>query len=1379
MSMQVTLRPPGLAPAAPSVMVAGRYRLEDRLGKGGMGTVYRAYDLTAGRHVALKRLSAENSERRSTRMFEREFRVLSGLRHPRIIAVYDYGLDESGAYYTMELLDGGDLRDRAPLPYTEVCLYLRDVACSLALLHSRRLVHRDLSPRNVRVTSDGRAKLLDFGALASFGKSSTVVGTPPAVPPEALYGGDLDQRADLYSLGTLAYWALTSEHAYPVKTLDELPLAWSRTLKPPSEVVASRGGLPEIPAALDELVLSLLQSNPLARPSSAVEVMAKLAVIGRLPPDEEPLWPASYLQGGKTVGRVRERAQLRKCMRSALAGHSSVAVIEAEQGMGSGRIFGEMAIEARQLGALAVVVNADEHPGAYGVATEVVQALLSARPELGRRALEPHRDMLARVLPGSEGRVSTRRMATLAERSSGDPREQRLRTLSALQSLVEAYVAEQPIVLAIRGFEHADEASASWLSGLARSTDGPLMIALSFDPHGKPVAPAALAALSNGSVLMKLRGLDQDEVHALVEGVFGKIQNTERLAAWLHRLTAGNPDRCLDLIRHLVENEFINFHSGVWALPMDLDDAALPSDLDAVLASRIARSTPQALRLVQALSVHRGPASFERVAAIAALEGIDEPLAAVEELEERGLLLSDERQVRFAHERGLDAVQRTLGESERKRLHAQLGRLLEGEGKNDPIARLDAGYHLLHGGEETRGADLLAAVGVELYADGEDMPLAVPALRAALDVYRKQKRGPRDLARVLGPLAISGFYTEYEVIETYGEQAEAVLADVTGLALARRMRPLLGHTLSAYLGLGSGLLRTAWALGPRRAYAAYLELVTLYSTVVTVLVGFGAMTLDATRTRRYARLPEPLTVLGRDHVGAFNVRLAQAIMLVPEDRHALALVRLDRLVERLDDPLPMRGETDGLRALMLSAVLYSLGAILASIADPRALVVADRLEGMGWQLQVMFANQIRAVYHGTRGEMALAIRYREQVELFAIQAGSSWQGEIWSTCSAGAWSKLIGDLLTMKRNAAQIESLARKVPSLRRNAVLARSACLILEGDVAAAYEIGNRVLAECEPRSYIGWSVTLAAHVHNVAALGDPARALELGTSGLARYDAADRLLAPFVVPLVIETALVEMQLRDHAAAATRIDGYLAEIGERGGPVTLGRLHEARALIALDSGDFASARLHASHVRRQFLPTENPALVARYEHLVQTMDGQDTGPAGGIRATLDLDEPLALRARRAMSDARTRSERYERALELLLEHSRAQRGRIFDCDDSILTLRAGAREGADAALEAASQELDAFTRHEERTQVTGSITEARSPSASQDRARTTCFLLSKKGDQGPRVVAVAAVEFAGRSLRVPPRSLLDALAEALVEPVAARATASFPPPPR
>src|SRR5258708_30505932 len=105
----------------------------------------------------------------------------------------------------MELLEGQDMRKAAPLPYREACRHLRDVATSLALLHARRLLHRDLSPGNVRMTTDGRCKLIDFGALAAFGTPPFIVGTPPVVPPEALAGAPLDQRSDLYELGALAY----------------------------------------------------------------------------------------------------------------------------------------------------------------------------------------------------------------------------------------------------------------------------------------------------------------------------------------------------------------------------------------------------------------------------------------------------------------------------------------------------------------------------------------------------------------------------------------------------------------------------------------------------------------------------------------------------------------------------------------------------------------------------------------------------------------------------------------------------------------------------------------------------------------------------------------------------------------------------------------------------------------------------------------------------------------------------------------------------------------------------------------------------------------------------------------------------------------------
>jgi len=156
---------------------------------------------------------------------------LSQLAHPRIIEVYDYGLERRSPYYTMELLDGEDLRERGKLPWREACALLRDVASSLAIIHSRGLVHRDVSARNVRCTSDGRAKLIDFGAMAPSGVSHRLVGTAPFVPPEALQLQALDGRADLYSLGALAYWTLAGRYAYPAHAFERLRNATSGALR--------------------------------------------------------------------------------------------------------------------------------------------------------------------------------------------------------------------------------------------------------------------------------------------------------------------------------------------------------------------------------------------------------------------------------------------------------------------------------------------------------------------------------------------------------------------------------------------------------------------------------------------------------------------------------------------------------------------------------------------------------------------------------------------------------------------------------------------------------------------------------------------------------------------------------------------------------------------------------------------------------------------------------------------------------------------------------------------------------------------------------------------------------------------------------------------
>ncbi len=1361
-------------------LVAGRYRVEARLARGGMGAVYRAHDRVRGRPVALKRLVADADARRRARMFEREYHTLAGLKHPRIIEVYEYGVDERGAYYTMELLDGRDLRELAPVPYRAACSYLRDVASSLALLHARRLLHRDLSPRNVRITSDARAKLIDFGALTGFGRNPTVVGTPPLVPPEGLYGAALDQRADLYSLGALSYWVLTGRHAFEVKRIDELQDAWNTHPLPPSALAPADAEGSSFPDELDHLVLSLLSRDPMARPSSAAEVIERLSVIAGLPPDQEPLSALSYLHGGKTIGRTRERAKLRKRLKAALGGAGSAVAIEAETGMGSGRILHDLAIGARLQGAVAVVVDAAQGSASYAVLEEIAHALFAALPHKAPAAMGEHQAALARFVPG-RGRHSTRLSAVSSESGGGDPRELRLRTQTALLAWLEALCAEVPLLIAVHNFHHADESSAALLAALARrSARGRLLLALAFDPSAVPSAAPALADVRQHAARIGLLGLDEDEVRALVEATFGAVPGSERLAARLHEATEGKPQACLDLMQHLVEQGVIAFAGGVWALPQELDLSELTAGRDHVLDERLARLDPDARRLMALLCVHRGPLPLERLESLAALERLREPLKLLSLLERHGVAVCDEEGARFVHRRMHAAAQHLLDEPERRRLHALLGAELLREEADDVETRLEAGWHLLEGGEERRGADLLAEMGSVLSLDADGMAAALPALRAALAAFRRQGRSKREQARLLASLVMSGFYVDRKLVDTYGDDAVAALQDVLGLSLARRLRPLLGRRLGDAIGLSVGLLRSVIDCGPRRALAAYKELATTFTLVIVFLTSAWALMLDAERAQHYAELLAPLRVLGADHAVEISYRYACALARLPEDRIADTLAACRKLLARVDGERPIRDMAPVHRSLIRGALLYSVGALETFRGDPEALRFAAELERSTLFMHELYAAQIRANYHGVRGELAEAERWVRRVELLARQAGSGWQADVWAPSSALLCNVLTGDLIGAKRVAAQLASLAREIPSLELHARGAVGFYTHLRGEHQRSSDIAAATIASVPPRSFIGWTTLIAGQMSSLTPLGRAEEARRLGLQTLALLDAEDRGISAMVVTLVTELARAEAELGELDVAASRLEAFLTELGEGGGPAVRATLHEARAQVALLAGDGPAARLHLSLMERCARPTGHPALIARCERLRRALDAGDGHALVTSRATLDLalpaeDELIALVRR-----FEGKGERHDCVLDLLLEHTGASSGALFGCEDGELVLLSPLGEETADALRAharARQELehrareDAVTLAQSVTPHAESVRGQRCAAAAEPPL--VAFMLEVAREHTTAPVAVAVLRPAPEPLREPPASLLRALGEALSEPLSASTEAN------
>jgi serine/threonine-protein kinase len=275
----------------------GSYRLVERLGAGGMGEVWKADHRLLARPAAIKLIRSPDETHGVVsddmrQRFEREAQAIAGLRSPHTVTLFDFGAAEDGAfYYAMELLEGLDadrvVRRFGPMPAERVVWILRQMCHSLSEAHACGLVHRDIKPANVFLCRYGEdhdfVKVLDFGiakAVAATSTSETVLtvanvirGTPAFIAPEqALGGGEVDARADIYSTGCVAYWLLTGDLVFTAPTAMKLLLAHAQSVpEPPS----ARTELP-IPAPLDALVLACLAKERDDRPASARCLLERL-----------------------------------------------------------------------------------------------------------------------------------------------------------------------------------------------------------------------------------------------------------------------------------------------------------------------------------------------------------------------------------------------------------------------------------------------------------------------------------------------------------------------------------------------------------------------------------------------------------------------------------------------------------------------------------------------------------------------------------------------------------------------------------------------------------------------------------------------------------------------------------------------------------------------------------------------------------------------------------------------------------------------------------------------------------------------------------------------------------------------------------------------
>ena len=265
-----------------SKLLAGRYELIEKIGEGGMAVVYKAKDRLLNRYVAIKILRPEfTQDEQFLDSFKRESQAAAGLQHPNIVSIYDVGRTGNINFIVMELVDGRPLSDfikeNGHLDYKTTIDIAKQMASALAIAHKHQIIHRDVKPHNIMITSDGVAKLTDFGIARAVSKAtmvadtSKIIGSVHYFSPEQARGAYVDERSDIYSLGIVMFEMLTGRVPFDGETPVEV------ALKHINEDVPSPAKLvPGIPPALDKVVLKATDKDQTERYKSADEMLEAL-----------------------------------------------------------------------------------------------------------------------------------------------------------------------------------------------------------------------------------------------------------------------------------------------------------------------------------------------------------------------------------------------------------------------------------------------------------------------------------------------------------------------------------------------------------------------------------------------------------------------------------------------------------------------------------------------------------------------------------------------------------------------------------------------------------------------------------------------------------------------------------------------------------------------------------------------------------------------------------------------------------------------------------------------------------------------------------------------------------------------------------------------
>lgn len=700
--------------------IGDRYEVVRLLGSGGQATVYRVRDRAlSGAERALKLLHVERLANEGLARLRREFQTLALLRHPGLVRVHDFGIDASTScpYFVMDLVPGEHFAVAARGRSS------RFVAAALARaleavdhLHRHGLVHRDLKSENVLVEAGddadapARATVMDLWLMEDLAERGDAAGgTLPYAAPELLAGGRSSSRGDLYALGVTTYLALAERFPFEGATVAELIAAIQHGRAPAPSTVR-----PEVPEALDRIVMRLLEADPARRYPDAGSALEDLALAGFHPAGRAPRRILDL--GLELIGREKEQAKGLGIVDPASNVPSASAVstlaIIGEAGIGKSRLVEACASELRARGYRVAMGNcrSGTDSGLLPL-VEVVTGALAGTDGTGTSKA----DEVLRRYPAALAVTSG-----AAAPSGTSTRFDRPQVLDSIVCLLTDLAEEFPLVVVVDDLHDADPLAVDVLWQLARRARRvPLRILLATRPPAEEGTPLDLllrgAQLEGLLETLVLGPLDDSAVRLLAERTLGAAR-ASLVADRIARLTDGHPLFVLELLRELAERG----EKG-----LDPAKIAFPPTARETIAARLERVPEIGTDVLRALAVAGRPATVPELTATA---GEDASRALAEAVEREFVRETVEGATEFRHAFYREAVLDGIPVEERGAWHRRWARTLAAE----PAALVERAEHLLAAGAGAEAHDAFAAAGEKLLQSWRPR-VAVRLLRAALD----------------------------------------------------------------------------------------------------------------------------------------------------------------------------------------------------------------------------------------------------------------------------------------------------------------------------------------------------------------------------------------------------------------------------------------------------------------------------------------------------------------------------------------------------------------------------------------------------------------------------------------------------------------------